>query len=75
MKNLDDLTKSLFASIERLEECETENLEVEVQRSKSICDVAGQILCASGQQIVVAKLIAEHRGINDVNVKMITGEQ
>ena len=74
MKNLDDLTQSLFASIERLEKCETENLEVEAQRSKSICDVAGQILCASGQQIVVAKLIAEHRGINDVNVKMITGE-
>ena len=74
MKNLDALTQALFASIERLEKCETENLEVEVQRSKSICDVAGQILCASGQQIVVAKLIAEHRGINDVNVKMITGE-
>lgn len=75
MKTLDDLTSSLFTSLNRLEGCDSDQLEEEIARSKTICDIATRILGVTGQQLEVAKLITEHKGINHVNMKMITGEQ
>ena len=58
---LSDLNNYLFAQLERLddEKLSSEELELELRRSKSISIVANQIIENASVQLEAAKLVAE----------------
>jgi hypothetical protein len=76
MKNtLGDLNNHLFAQLERLsdEELTGEKLQEEINRAKSVTQVASQII-ANGNLVLEAKKLADDRMSADTKVpKMLEG--
>jgi hypothetical protein len=76
MKNtLGDLNNHLFAQLERLsdEELNGEKLQEEINRAKSVTQVASQII-ANGNLVLEAKKLADDRMSADTKVpKMLEG--
>lgn len=71
MKNkLSDLNNHLFAELERLgdEDLKGDDLKAEVERAKSISDVANKIIDNAHLQLSAVKLQAEY-GTADIGLK------
>lgn len=44
MSNLETLNDILFRQLERIENCGNENIESEIERSKAVTSLAGQVI-------------------------------
>lgn len=44
MSNLETLNDILFRQLERIENCDNENIESEIERSKAVTSLAGQVI-------------------------------
>lgn len=44
MANLETLNEILFRQLERIENCDNENIEIEIERSKAVTSLAGQVI-------------------------------
>lgn len=78
MKNkLTDLNNHLFAQLERLgdESIKGEGLSAEVDRAKSITEVAKVVVMNANLQLDAIKLKAEYRGLSDGDIPKIISEQ
>ena len=44
MSIYDDLNRSLFLQLDKLQDCEPEEIEHEIERSKQVANLAGQVI-------------------------------
>ena len=65
-----DLNNLLFAQLERLddEEMPLEALQAEIERSKAISQISGQIIQNANIQLKAAELVAEYGPNNKFNL-------
>lgn len=73
MSGLNDLTKHLFAQLDRLQNSEGDFLAAEIERSKAVSDVAKTIISAADVHLGALKLAAEYNGVKTKDVERLIG--
>ena len=61
-----DLNAILFAQLERLQNADADKLESEIQKAEAIEKVSRQVINNNNTRLVAVKLIAEHKGIKNI---------
>ena len=65
MSTLKDLNKHLFAQLDRLAVSNSEQLEIEIDRSKSMVEISSEIVKTHQLKISAAMLVSRHKGMAD----------
>lgn len=54
----DDLNRSLFLQLDKLQDCEPEEIEHEIERSKQVANLAGQVIANQNAALSLVKFEA-----------------
>ena len=64
MSTLKDLNKHLFDQLDRLAKADKKELEIEVERAKTIQGISAEIIKAHVTQLDAVRLVAQYKGLN-----------
>ena len=74
----DDLNRSLFLQLDKLQDCEPEDIENEIERSKQVANLAGQVIANQNAVLSLIKFEASQgmtpQAIRAVMPKAIGGK-
>lgn len=65
MSNLKTLNDKLFEQLDRISGCDSEDLDVELDRSNAIVEISNEIVKLHQLKFNAAALYAKHRGLPD----------
>ena len=65
MSTLKDLNNYLFTQLDKLATSNGEQLEVEIDRSKSMVEISNEIVKTHQLKISAAMLVSRHKGMSD----------
>ena len=51
----DDLNRSLFLQLDKLQDCEPDEIEHEIERSKQVANLAGQVIANQNAALALVK--------------------
>ena len=62
-----DLNKILFQQLERLQNADADNLDSEIQRSKSVKEISEQVISNNNMRLNAVRLIADYKGLKNID--------